>query len=195
MEWDLCGWSRDRASQGIEAGGCSQGDPGVPKEQGEARMTPPRIVVDSNVIVSGFLFGGVPAQVISILVDGHARCFTSLAILDEVREVLQRPKFGLSAELALAFVEEFHQLCQVVTPTTRVRAIADDRDDNMVLECAAAAEVQFIVSGDTHLQTLGQWISIRMVSPAEMVKELRANCFQATRSNARLNRGVGPKGV
>ncbi|MDZ4200499.1 MAG: putative toxin-antitoxin system toxin component, PIN family [Kiritimatiellia bacterium] len=135
-------------------------------------MTPSRIVVDSNVIISGFLFGGNPSGVLSSVAAGVARCFTSLPILDEVRGVLQRPKFGLSAEQALAFVDEFHLLCHVVDPCDRVHVIAEDPKDNMVLECAGAAKADVIVSGDGHLLNLRQWGSIRIVSPADFIKEI-----------------------
>jgi putative PIN family toxin of toxin-antitoxin system len=135
-------------------------------------MTPRRIVVDSNVIISGFLFGGTPARVLGSIVDGVASGFTSLPILDEVRDVLQRSKFGLSAEQALAFVEEFHLLCHVVDPRIRVQVIVDDPTDNMVLECADAAKAEVIVSGDAHLLDLQQWESIRIVSPADFIKEI-----------------------
>ena len=135
-------------------------------------MTPLRIVVDSNIIISGFLFGGNPACVLGSVVEGVSRCFTSLPILDEVRGVLQRPKFGLSAEQALAFVAEFHLLCHVVDPRTRVQVIADDPKDNMVLECAHAAKAEVIVSGDAHLLDLKQWESIRIVSPAEFMNDI-----------------------
>lgn len=135
-------------------------------------MTPRRIVVDSNVIISGFLFGGNPARVLGSIVEGVACCFTSLPILDEIRDVLQRPKFGLSAEQALAFVGEFHLLCHVVDPRIRVQVIVDDPMDDMVLECADAAKAEVIVSGDAHLLDLKQWGSIRIVSPADFIKEI-----------------------
>jgi uncharacterized protein len=135
-------------------------------------MTPPGIVVDSTVIISGFLFGGNPARVLGSVVEGLARCFASLPILDEVRDVLQRPKFGLSPQQALVFVEEFHLLCQVVAPRNRVPAIAGDPSDDRVLECADAANADVIVSGDAHLLGLGQWGKIRIVSPVEFVKEI-----------------------
>ena len=46
-------------------------------------MTPPRIVVDSNVIISGFLFGGNPAMVLGTIVEGVTCCFTSLLNLKQ----------------------------------------------------------------------------------------------------------------
>lgn len=135
-------------------------------------MTPARIVVDSNVIISGFLFGGNPARVLGAVVEGLARCCTSLPILDEVRGVLLRPKFGLSPEQALSFVEEFRLLCEVAAPRTAVHVINDDPADDKVLECAAEAKADVIVSGDSHLLDMGQWRSIRIVSPAEFMKTI-----------------------
>ncbi|MDD5484103.1 MAG: putative toxin-antitoxin system toxin component, PIN family [Kiritimatiellae bacterium] len=134
-------------------------------------MTAPRIVLDSNVIISAFLFGGHPARIVEHVLDGSLQCFVSLAILDEIRDVLQRPKFGLSSEQALAFIEELHNLCRAVTPTARVRAINADPDDNRVLECALAADADTIVSGDSHLLNLGQWQNIRILAPAEFIRE------------------------
>ena len=135
-------------------------------------MTASRIVLDSNVIISAFLFGGQPARILDHVLDGSVQCFASLAILDEIRDVLHRPKFGLSSERALTLIEELHNLCRVVTPTIRVRAIHADPDDNRVLECALAADVDTIVSGDSHLLDLGQWQGIRVLSPAEFIREI-----------------------
>lgn len=135
-------------------------------------MRPVRIVLDSNVVISGFLFGGPPARVLQQVIGGTAQCFTSLALLDEIRGVLQRPKFGLSPEQTLAFVEELHELCGVVTPKTRVRAVGADPDDNAVLECALEAAAVLVVSGDAHLLALRQWRGIRILPPAEAVAEI-----------------------
>lgn len=135
-------------------------------------MTPPRIVADSNVIISGFLFGGHPSRVLRAMVEGRARCFTSLPILDEVRGVLLRPKFGLTPEQALAFVEEFHRLCELVAPSMTVRAIAEDPSDNRILECAAEAGASAVVSGDAHLLRLRVWRNIPILPPAAFMETI-----------------------
>jgi len=131
-----------------------------------------RIVIDSNVVISGFLFGGNPARVLVAVLEGKARCFTSLPILEELRGVLQRPKFSLAPEQALAVVEEFRLLCEVVAPRLAVQAIRDDPADDRVLECAAEAQADFIVSGDAHLLELAAWRNIRIASPTDFLKAL-----------------------
>jgi putative PIN family toxin of toxin-antitoxin system len=135
-------------------------------------MTPLRIVLDSNVVISGFLFGGPPSQLLQHLVAGAAQSFTSVPILDEIRDVLQRPKFGLSPEQAIKFAEVFHELCRIVSPDESVLAIPADPDDNAVLECALAAGAKVVVSGDSHLLDLREWKGIRILSPSEAVAEI-----------------------
>lgn len=135
-------------------------------------MSALRVVLDSNVVISGFLFGGPPALILEHALSGSVRCFTSLPILDEIRDVLQRPKFGLSPEQALTLIEALHDLCEVVQPGRRVRAIKADPADNAILECASAAGAEVIVSGDSHLLELSHWRGIRVLSPADFVAEI-----------------------
>lgn len=135
-------------------------------------MSALRIVLDSNVIISGFLFGGSPARLLGHALDGSIQCFTSLDILDEVRDVLRRPKFGLSADQALTLVEELHDLCELVTPIRRARVITADPDDNRILECALSAGADFVASGDSHLLDLACWKDIRILSPASVLEAI-----------------------
>jgi len=135
-------------------------------------MSTMRIVLDSNVIISGFLFGGPPARLLEHALDGSVQCFISTPMLDEVRDVLQRPKFGLSPDQALTLAEELHDLCEVATPTRRVRIMKVDPDDNIILECALSAGADVIASGDSHLLDLGCWRDIRILAPATVVREI-----------------------
>ena len=132
----------------------------------------PRVVLDSNVIISGVLFGGTPARVVEHALQGRIECFTSLPILDEVRGVLQRPKFGFSPAQALLLIEELHNLFVVVSPTRRIRAVDADPDDNAILECAVTADARIVISGDAHLLDLGSWHNIRILSPSDALMEI-----------------------
>ncbi len=130
-----------------------------------------RVVLDSNVYISAFLFGGHPRSILERMVSGRISGAVSTAILDEVRDVLQRPKFGLSDETIMALMAELQDLCEIVTPAEHVRAVKDDPDDNRILECALAAGASVIISGDSHLLALGQWRNIPIRSPADFVHE------------------------
>lgn len=52
----------------------------------------------------------------------------------------------------------------VVKPTVILEVIKDDADDNRVLECAAAGEANYIVSGDRHLLTLSSYEGIPILT-------------------------------
>jgi len=133
-----------------------------------------RIVLDTNVIISAILFGGNPRKVLDLVISGSVDCTLSLGILDELRDVLQRPKFGFSADLCLHITEELHSVCDIISPSVRVDAIRSDPDDNRILECAIEARAHYIVSGDPHLLELGAFKGIRIISPADYLKEFEA---------------------
>lgn len=135
-------------------------------------MKPLRIVLDTNVLISAILFGGPPRQVLERVIAGDLDCSLSLAILDELRDVLQRPKFGFSAQIAVTVVEELCGVCEIVSPSRKVRVIKADPDDNRVIECALEAKADFIVSGDAHLLGLGSYADIRIVSPSDFLRSL-----------------------
>ena len=133
-----------------------------------------RIVLDTNVLISAILFGGTPRRVLDLVISGSVDCTLSIAILDELRDVLERPKFGFSADVCLHITEELHGVCDIITPSVRIDAIRSDPDDNRILECAVEAHAHYIVSGDPHLLALGTFERIRILSPADYLKEFEA---------------------
>ncbi|OHB80557.1 MAG: putative toxin-antitoxin system toxin component, PIN family [Planctomycetes bacterium RBG_16_55_9] len=69
-------------------------------------MKRPHIVLDTNVLISALLFGGPPREILERIVAGAVDCSLSPSILDELKDVLQRPKFGFSFQQVMAVVEE-----------------------------------------------------------------------------------------
>jgi len=128
-----------------------------------------RIVLDTNVIISGILFGGIPRSILDMLISGKHDFFLSMAIIEEIREVLNRPKFGFDNGNALMVVEELHSLCTIVKPVKSINFIIDDPDDNKILECAVAAKAEIIISGDSHLLSVGSYKGIKILSPRQFI--------------------------
>ena len=133
-----------------------------------------RIVLDTNVLISAILFGGKPRKVLDLVISGSIDCTLSTAILDELKGVLERPKFGFSANVCLHIIEELHGICDIISPSVSVEAIGSDPDDNRILECAKEAQAHFIVSGDPHLLDLGSFEGIRILSPAAYLRVFEA---------------------
>jgi putative PIN family toxin of toxin-antitoxin system len=111
---------------------------------------------------------------LDLVISGAVDCTLSIAILDELKDVLLRPKFGFSAEACFNIIEELRAACDIISPSVSVGVIRSDPDDNRMLECAVEAQAHFIVSGDPHLLDLGKFEKIRILSPADYLKEFEA---------------------
>jgi uncharacterized protein len=127
-----------------------------------------KIVCDTNVLVSGILFGGHPRRILLLAAQGRLTNFTSPVLLREAEDVLKRPKFGLRPGQVASILALFRDTFELVHPSRSVAVIADDPADNRVLEAAAAAAADVIVSGDHHLLDLEAWQGIRVLSPGDL---------------------------
>ena len=127
------------------------------------------IVCDTNVLVSGILFGGNQRKVLSLCSTLRVVNFISPDIMQEVEDVLRRPKFGLLPEHVYRIMGIFMETFAMVTPTITVDDITVDCDDNRILEAAHAAEAQVVVSGDKHLLELVSWRGISILTPADFL--------------------------
>ena len=110
----------------------------------------PRVVLDTNVVVSALLFGGIPATILRLVRDDECQAVTSPALLDELHRVLI-VKFEYPTRVADATLKRWRAVNAVVTPPLELRIIAADPSDNRVLECALAGEADAIVSGGSVL--------------------------------------------
>jgi predicted nucleic acid-binding protein len=94
-------------------------------------------------------------------------------MLQELFEVLCRPKFGLGELTAHRFVQEVEELCTVVVPTLVEKLVAKDPDDDHVLACALALDAEIIATGDEHLLALRGHLGTRCLSPADALLRLQ----------------------
>ncbi len=134
----------------------------------------PRIVLDTNVLVSAVLFErGNEARILGYALEGGARPVSSLEILEEYREVLSRPKFKLAPTQILAAFQTVLSLCEIVLEIRKARAECRDPDDQKVLDCATTARANLLVTGDKDLLVMRQVERTRIVSPGKAVKELK----------------------
>ena len=131
-----------------------------------------RVVLDTNVLLSAILFGGKPEQILNDVIAGRIDCVLSLAILDELSAVLQRPKFGFSPNQCLHIVEELHQVCEIIKPSIELSIRISDQDDLIILECAVYAAADYIISGDSDLTDLHPFNNIQILTPSDYLDRL-----------------------
>jgi uncharacterized protein len=123
-----------------------------------------RIVVDTNVIISALVFGGVPRRVLELGAQGAISFYFSAPIQDEAERILEA-KFGWDRQAILGCRRTFWSWGARVNPALSLSVVADDPDDDRILECAVAAHAEVIVSGDRHLLRLGSFRSMPIQSP------------------------------
>ncbi len=138
-----------------------------------------RLVLDTNVVVSGLLWNGAPARLLDAAQTGELELFTSTRLLAELAGILSRAKFAKALAAASLPREElvlgYAELATVVAPSAISTTIAADPSDDQVLACALTANADLIVSGDKHLHSLGgKYNGIRIVRPAEAVSIVEA---------------------
>ena len=132
-----------------------------------------RVVADTNIVVSGLLWHGLPRHVLDAARDGIIELFTSAVLLEELEDVLNREKFAPRLEAAKATAHElvvgYAALATVVAAEPIEPVILADPDDDAVLACALAAQCEVITSGDSHLLDLKQHKEVRILTASELL--------------------------
>ncbi|MBN1356922.1 putative toxin-antitoxin system toxin component, PIN family [bacterium] len=130
------------------------------------------IVPDTNILISGILFGGKSGKIIELAVTGRIRLCLSHEILTELQGVLESAKFQFPSSVTRMIADELTTLCILVEPEETIGEIQADPDDNRVLECAVAGVADLIVSGDKHLLSLRQFRGIPIVNADEFLENI-----------------------
>ncbi|WP_460952869.1 putative toxin-antitoxin system toxin component, PIN family [Spirosoma litoris] len=123
-----------------------------------------RIVFDTNVLISAFLFSGFAANVYDHCAL-HVELYTSEWILSEFDEKMER-KFSYSPERRKRIIDTIRERHIVIMPTNDLPVNSSDPDDNHVLRAALFTEAHFLITGDAkHLQILKRVGNTEIISP------------------------------
>ena len=133
-----------------------------------------KVVLDANIFVSATVASkGKPAQILDAWRDGYFDLLVREDIIEEIREVLHRPRIQKRHQWTKEEINHFlNGLREFAIPTPGelvVEVIPDDPDDNMYVACAVEGEADYIVSGDRHLRKLGAYQGIPIVTPTQFL--------------------------
>ena len=130
-----------------------------------------RIVIDTNVVVSGYIFRGIPQDIILSCKSGNCRPLVSVAMINELARVLHYKKLKLTEEAIYKILQDYNSITEFVIINKYYRVIQNDRNDNIFIDCAISGQADAIVSGDKHLLNLGEFKGIKIVKPITFVKD------------------------
>jgi putative PIN family toxin of toxin-antitoxin system len=128
----------------------------------------PRVVLDTNVLVSGLL-GGTATEVIRWWRAGAFDLILSEEIRDEYAAVLNRPKFKLPPWVVQELLGHIRDQAEWIVQSSEIKAVARDPSDNKFLEAAVTGQADWLVSGDKDLLDLGEFDGIPIIPPREFL--------------------------
>jgi uncharacterized protein len=133
-----------------------------------------RVVLDTNILISAcWKSDSLEAQVTALVEQGRLEAFVTREVLAEYRDVLQRDKFRSRQACLSALLQRLEAQAVLVLAGPAVTA-ALDPDDNHLLECAAAAHADYLVTGNKKdLPAL--WLNTRVVNARELLESLNSH--------------------
>ncbi len=132
-----------------------------------------KVVFDTNVVASASFWRGAPFDCLAAWAQGECEAVVSPALLAEYHETIEELAWEYPKRPMVRWVEALTESATLVFPMERATGATPDADDEMVLECALAAEADCLVSGDKkHLLSLRRFRGIPIVSPAEFLRRL-----------------------
>jgi putative PIN family toxin of toxin-antitoxin system len=130
-----------------------------------------KVVMDTNVFVSGVFFNGPPYRILKAWQSGEFELVISREILDEyqrVGDVLAEEHPGIDLRSLLTFVLEH---AKVFKPVKLKGRVCEDPDDDKFIACALASGSGLIISGDKHLLNVSGYQGIEVLKPREFVDQ------------------------
>jgi len=132
-----------------------------------------RIVLDTNVLISGIFWKGNESRVLKKCQARDVENYISMDIFEEFIRVLVQQKFGLTEEEIDVTVSMVASFSTFIESKKRFDIVKEDPGDNKFLECAYGANAEFLISGDKHLLTLKRFKGTEILSAREFLKEIQ----------------------
>ena len=133
----------------------------------------PIVVYDTNILISGMVWGGTPYDCIKLAITEHVEGVTCAEIIDEFAEKLTT-KLEYSELRTSRIVTRLLSFLRMVKITNKLEGIIKDSDDDKVIECAVVGGATHIVTGDKrHLLPLKDYQGIHIVTAADFLRQFQ----------------------
>lgn len=130
-----------------------------------------RIVLDTNVLVSGIFWSGIPSKILHYWINDRFSLLLSDEIFDEYIRTLFKISKGKRDDLVNKWLILFAENSTFITVKKRFN-LSRDPDDNKFIDCAISGNADFIVSGDSDLLDLKSILNTEVITPSVFRKKL-----------------------
>ena len=129
-----------------------------------------KLVIDSNIFVSSFFWGGYPRDVFERVINGLDELFITEEILKEIKSVMNSSKFNANADEIEDYIKIIEKYSKKIESKNVPKDISRDKDDDKILQCGLDGNVDFIVTGDNDLLILKEYEKIKIMKPKEYLE-------------------------
>ena len=129
-----------------------------------------KIVIDTNNLISALGWEGNSRDLIRKVIDKEYEFIISIKQLEELKSVLDYPKFKFSEEQKRKFLKIIFEIATVIKTKLKLDVCVDEKD-NMLLECAVEGKADYLISGDDHLLRLKNFRNVKIVSVKEFFEK------------------------
>lgn len=124
-----------------------------------------KIVLDTNVLVSGIFFAGAPYEILKAWYDRKIDLVISLEILDEYQRVAEELAQEFSGVDVARILDLLTVGAEIVHAPPLPEPVCSDPEDDKFLACAVAGSAKYVVTGDKQLLKVSRHGNVEIVSP------------------------------
>ena len=133
-----------------------------------------KVVVDANIFVSAFYWGGVPQLILDRIIKGIDELYITNEILNEIAGVMSRPKFKTGPDTIDRYIRTIEKTGKKIFITGEVTGVCRDKDDDDKIECGIKSMADFIITGDEDLLVLRNYKNVKIISPREYLETMNS---------------------
>lgn len=127
-----------------------------------------RVVYDTNILISGLLWKGLPYRCLLLAKAEIVELFLCEEIITEISAKL-RDKFNFTDLEVKMAIKEIKSFSKHIKIEGNLKVVREDRDDDKFIECAYNSNADCIVSGDRHLLNLKSYKGIEILSARDFL--------------------------
>jgi len=128
-----------------------------------------KVIIDTNNFISALGWEGKSRELLRKVMGKEYDLYISVKQIREIKRVMNYPKFKFTEKQKKRFLKILFSIATIIDTKTKLD-IVEDRDDNMLLECAVEANADYIISGDKHIKKLKQYKGVRIISVSDLIK-------------------------
>ena len=129
-----------------------------------------RIVIDSNIFISSFFWGGKPREIFERVVNGFDELYITDEIINEIQRVMNSNKFTVNSNDIKDYIYIIEKYSKKIVSRDNKKSISRDIDDDKILQCGIDGNVDYIITGDNDLLVLNEYNKIKIIKPKEYLE-------------------------